>query len=74
LLNVFSKIELDKLTPHRKYDHKIELTEEPNLGYSPLRKYTKEELQTIKKYITENLDKGFISASSAPFTAPILFT
>jgi len=27
----------------------------------------------MKKYITKNLDKGFISANTAPFAAPILF-
>jgi len=44
LLNVFSKIESDKLTLYYKYNYKIELIEELNLGYSLLRKYTKEEL------------------------------
>jgi hypothetical protein len=32
-----------------------------------------EELVEVKKYITENLDKGFIEPSQAPYAAPILF-
>ena len=70
---MFLKKELDKLVPYYKYDYKIELTANNNLGYSPLRKHTKEELYIIKKYIIKNLDKGFISTSVALFTALILF-
>ena len=44
LLNVFLKKELDKLVPYRKYDYKIELIANNNLGYLLLRKHTKEEL------------------------------
>jgi Reverse transcriptase (RNA-dependent DNA polymerase) len=32
-----------------------------------------EELKVVKKYLTKNLDKGFIKPSQAPFVAPILF-
>jgi len=31
-----------------------------------------EELQAAKQYIIENLYKGFIEQSNAPFTSPIL--
>jgi len=71
---MFLKKELDKLVPYRKYNYKIELIANNNLGYSLLRKYIEEELYVIKKYITENLDKGFISTSIALFIALILFT
>ena len=71
---MFLKKESDKLVPYRKYNYKIELIANNNLGYSPLRKHTEEELRTMKKYITENLDKGFISTSIALFVALILFT
>lgn len=33
---------------------------------------TAEELQAAKDYIMENLEKGFIVLSSAPYTSPIL--
>jgi hypothetical protein len=73
--HVFSKAESDILPPHRSYDHKIELEGEGEkaLKYSPLYKMSAEELEAIKQYITENLDKGFIEPSQAPFAAPILF-
>ena len=71
---MFLKRELDKLVPYRKYNYKIELIANNNLGYSPLRKYIEEELYIIKKYIIKNLDKGFISTSIALFIALILFT
>ena len=59
----FSKAASDKLLPHRLYDYKIKLEAEHQLLYSPLYKHTKEELQAAKKYITENLAKGFIAPS-----------
>ena len=34
---------------------------------------TTEELKAVKKYLEENLHKGFIEPSQAPFTAPVLF-
>ncbi|ESZ92698.1 putative retrovirus polyprotein [Sclerotinia borealis F-4128] len=72
--NVFSKKESRNLPQHRAYDHKIELTSpEEELSYSPLQRYTKEELRSMKQYIVDNLDKGFIKTSKAPFAAPVLF-
>ena len=73
--HVFSKAESDILPPHRSYDHSIELEGEGEkaLKYSPLYRMSVEELEAVKQYITENLDKGFIEPSQAPFAAPILF-
>jgi hypothetical protein len=31
-------------------------------------------LQKVKEYLTENLKKGFITPSKAPYASPILFT
>jgi hypothetical protein len=31
------------------------------------------ELKTVKEYLINNLDKGFIKASQALYTAPVLF-
>jgi transposase InsO family protein len=71
-LDVFSKVASDTLPPQRPYDHKIELEMENTLGYSPLYKMSVEELDAAKKYIVENLHKGFIEPSSAPYNSPIL--
>jgi hypothetical protein len=73
--DVFSKAASDTLPPRRPYDHKIQLTGDTTdaLSFSPLRHQSTEELQAIKQYLVENLHKGFIDASKAPFAAPILF-
>lgn len=71
--DVFSKTASDKLPPHRLYDHRIQLESENTLGYSPLYSQTTAELQATKQYLLENLNKGFIEPSQAPFSSPILF-
>jgi len=75
LADVFSKAASDALPPRRPYDHKIQLTDEntDGLSYSPLRHQSADELRAVKQYLVENLHKGFIEASQAPFAAPILF-
>ena len=74
--DVFSKSASDTLPPHRSCDHKIELEENTSptgsVGHSPLYKLSAEELDAARKYITENLNKGFIVPSNAPFASPIL--
>ena len=65
--------ESDKLLPYRSYDHKIVLEGENTLGYSPLYKMTTKELEIVKQYLVDNLHKGFIVPSQAPFTALVLF-
>ena len=71
--DIFSKKDSDILPPHRKYDHKIELTGELPSRYSPLYKQSLAELQETKRWILDNLHKGFIEATTAPFASPILF-
>lgn len=73
-LDVFSKAASDILPPSRDYDHRIEL-EQPvsSLSYSSMYNMSRTELETIKTFLEENLAKGFIKASQAPFAAPVLF-
>jgi hypothetical protein len=70
---VFSKNKSDKLPPHQLYNHKIKLKDNNTLRYSLLYKITIAELKTVKKYLINNLDKGFIKASQALYAAPVLF-
>lgn len=77
LLNAFSKAESDKLAPRRGFDDlHLNLKEgesaEQTIGYEPLRKMSLEEAEAARTYILENLDKGFISPSDAPWGSPIL--
>jgi hypothetical protein len=49
------------------------LENENTLGFSPLYKIFIEELETLKRYLIENLDKEFITPSQSLFAAPVLF-
>ena len=60
---MFFKSKLDKLFLHWLYNHKIELKGDNTLKYSLLYKITIAKLKTVKKYLINNLDKGFIKAS-----------
>lgn len=74
--DVFSKRASDELPPRRENDYKIVLEEgqrpEEIIGYSPLYKQSLEELEASRDYIVDNLSKGFIGPSAAPFASPIL--
>ena len=39
----------------------------------PLYGMSRDEFQVLKKYLEDNLSKGFIWASSSPAAAPVLF-
>lgn len=43
-----------------------------NVGYGPLYKMNAEELEAAREYIIDNLHKGFIVPSNAPFASLIL--
>lgn len=71
----FSKSESNKLPPLREgVDHKIELLpdKQHTPGFCPLYNQSLEELEFIKKYLTKNLEQGFIETSNSPFQSPIL--
>jgi hypothetical protein len=74
--DVFSQEASNELPPHCPYDHTIEI-EDPkgpaSLGYSPLRQHSTYELQEMKRFLEENLQRGFIEPSQAPFASPVLF-
>ena len=72
LIDVFSKLASDELAPHREHDHKIVIEGNQKLGHSPLRGMSSRELDFVKKYLEDNLKKGFIVASHAPCSSPIL--
>ena len=70
-LELFSE-KKKKLPPHRPYDHKINFIEGKQPGYGFLYSMSQGELQVLKKFLDENLAKGFIRASSSPATSPVL--
>jgi RNase H-like domain found in reverse transcriptase/Reverse transcriptase (RNA-dependent DNA polymerase)/Retroviral aspartyl protease len=72
-LPVFDQQEADKLPPHRECDHKIELLPGKLPPAGPLYSMSEDELLVLRKFLEENLSKGFIRASSSPAASPVLF-
>jgi hypothetical protein len=63
---MFSKKALNQLSLYCTYNHKIQLENANilnNIGYSLLYYYLAVKLKEVKRYITKNLDKGFINIS-----------
>ena len=72
-LDIFSKENLDKISLHLKYNHKIELLEEDkDHSQTALCGMSKSQLKFVKKFLKEHLKKSFIEASRAPCSSPIL--
>ncbi|MBW0498884.1 hypothetical protein O181_038599 [Austropuccinia psidii MF-1] len=71
-LGVFSKVKDEKPPPPHASDHHIELEGLlPPVGV--IYSLSKNESQTLRAYISENLEKGFIRPSSSSTGAPVLF-
>ena len=62
-----------KLLPHAPHDHAIETSNDQPL-FSLIYLLSAVELDVLKKYIENNLEKGFIVPSMSSVEAPILFT
>ena len=71
--DVFSRRDSDVLPPHRPYDHRVPVKEDAKLPFSRLYSMSQNELEVLKKYLDDNLRKGFISPSSSPVASPVLF-
>jgi len=72
-LDVFSRELADILSERRPYDHKIQLQEGKTSTFGPLYGMSQDELRVLKKYLKNNLAKGFIQVSSSSATSSILF-
>jgi hypothetical protein len=72
-LKIFENINADKLPPHLPCDHKIPLEDGFQPPFGPLYSLSHPELEELKRWLEENLSKGFIRASSSLAAAPILF-
>src|SRR4051794_17730092 len=74
--DTFSQEASNELPPRRSYDHKITIDDPKGpdgLGYSPLHHHSEYELQEMKRFLEENLQRGFIEPSQAPYASPVLF-
>jgi predicted aspartyl protease len=70
-LYAFDRKAADKLPPHRPCDHKIELIPGSVPSWGPLYSMSQDELRVLKKWLEDNLKKGFIRASSSPASSPV---
>ncbi|MBW0561743.1 hypothetical protein O181_101458 [Austropuccinia psidii MF-1] len=71
-LDVFSKVKAKKLPPHCACDHHIELEGSlPPVGV--IYSLSNQESDTLRAYISDNVEKGFIQPSSSSTGAPVLF-
>ena len=72
-LDVFDRAQADKLSSHRSYDYKIELTSDATSSCCRAYRMSFYKLQKIKKYLNENLFKEFITSSKASYFSSVLF-
>ena len=71
--DVFSKGKADSLPPHRPYDLKIDLEDGKTPPLGPIYPTSQAELDTLREFINEHLNMGFIQQSKLPCGAPVLF-
>ena len=62
----------NELPPRRSWDHKIELMPGKNPPYFKNRPLSQPELRVVRKWLDDNLSKGFIRESKAPCAAPLM--
>lgn len=72
-VNVFNKKLSNTLPPHRNYDCKIDLQKNAEPPWGPIYSLSMPELETLRKYIDDNLANGFIRPSTSPAGAPVMF-
>ena len=71
--DVFNKAKADTLAPHRPYDLKIDLEEGLTPPIGAMYSLSQSELQTLREFIDEHLQIGFIRPTTSPHGASVLF-
>ena len=72
--DVFSAENAATLAPNREgIDLAIDIHEGKEPPYGPLYPLSRAELEVLRQYLQENLEKGFIRLSKSPAASPILF-
>ncbi|SPC63882.1 related to retrotransposon nucleocapsid protein [Ustilago sp. UG-2017b] len=73
LRDVFDEVEADKLPHHTEHDLHLKLMEGSRPPQGPLYLKGPKEMAKLRKYLDENLVKGFIRPSTSPARSPVLF-
>ena len=72
--SVLNLKKVDKLSSHRVYDHKIELTKDSNqLSRNRIYSLSLKKFEILQKYLHENLQKEFINLNKTFYVSFILF-
>ena len=72
--SVLNLKEVEKLSSHKFYDHKIELTEKSiQLFRSRIYSLSSKKFETLQKYFHENFQKEFINSNKTLYVSFILF-
>jgi hypothetical protein len=71
-VGAFSPKAAKELPPRRSWDHKIDLLPGNEPPYQKTRPMSPTELQVVRKWLDDNLDKGFIRESRARCAAPLM--
>ncbi len=72
LKTAFMPKRAEELAPHRAWDHKIELLPGKEPPYFRNRPMSPAELKVVRKWLDDNLAKGYIRQSHARCAAPLL--
>jgi hypothetical protein len=68
---IFSEQQARQLPPRRQWDHYIKLKPDaPDVINSKVYPLSKDEQKSLDEYLDDNLDKGYITASSSPYGSP----
>ncbi|KAJ1045311.1 hypothetical protein NDA10_002570 [Ustilago hordei] len=73
LQDVFDEVEADKLPHHTEHDLHLELIEGGKPPQGPLYLKGPKEMSKLRRYLDENLEKGFIRPSKSLAQSPVLF-
>ncbi|SLM34160.1 gag polymerase env [Lasallia pustulata] len=72
LKDAFDPVKAKQLLPHQSYDHEIKIEgDQTKLPQSRVYSISNYKPQKLKEYLDQNLKKGFISPSHAPYTSPL---
>jgi hypothetical protein len=61
------------LVKHEPWDHEIPLKEGEQPKFMPLYRLTEDELKELRRYLDDNLAKGYIRPSTSPAGYPVIF-
>ena len=71
-LDVFLRDVSNTVSAHLKHDYVIRLLSEKDHSQAAIRPMSNEKLVFVKKFLEDNLEKGFIEANSALCSLPIM--